>query len=110
MMNKIFVLSLCLIALTLSQPNCCQVNTISTTGNGQVNVAPDIATISVGVSETAATTIAALSKANAKISQLTTLLASSSIPTTDYSTSSISINPQYDYTNGSAVLTGQSAS
>ena len=60
---KVFIFLALLTIFTLSQ-KCCDDNTISVSGNGEVKVKPDSATITVNVEDTQPTTSAALSNVN----------------------------------------------
>ncbi len=83
---------------------------LSVVGDGKVDVIPDTATVSVGITVTnAATATEAQSKAtqinNAIISALTTLgIDKKDIKTTDYS-----ISPSYNYSTGQNTVSGYNA-
>ncbi len=100
---------LILFELTISQ-SCCDANTVTITGNSQVFVKPDSAKLSVGVTEQAKTSSLALSNLNTKINSLIAFITAAGITSKDYSTSSLSIAPKYDYSSGSGVVVAQTAS
>lgn len=84
-------------------------NTISASGDGKVYAKPDMATFSVGVSETASTSAAALDKANAKINEATALLLKNGIDKDDIQTSNYNLYTDYDYNGGYRKIIGQRA-
>ena len=51
----------------------------------------------------------AAKNAATKINQINGILTSNKIKLSDIQTTYLAINPQYDYTNGTAVLTGQTS-
>ena len=61
------------------------------------------------VENTARSTSAALALTNQKISQAIGIFQANAIPQDDYSTSSLTIRPQYTDVNNERVLTGQTA-
>ena len=63
---KVFIV-LALLTISAFAQQCCDDNTISVSGNGEVKVKPDFATITVNVADTQPTTSAALSNVNSKI-------------------------------------------
>lgn len=90
--------------------SCCDQNTIHVSGNADVKVKPDFASIEIGAQAEEKTTSAALQSLNQKISALIQIIQSQGISTKDYSTSSLTISQVYDYSSGESVLTGQRAS
>lgn len=82
---------------TYASLSCCNENTLSIVGAGSVEVDPDIAQFTVFTREKAKTSAAALSKVNQKISQATQVFKMYGLPSSNYSTSSLSINPEYNY-------------
>lgn len=93
----------------LSQ-DCCDKNTVKVSGNAEVKVKPDFATITIGAEATELKTAAALQSLNRKIDQLIKIIKAQKIDEKDYSTSSLTLTPVYDYQNGEGILTGQKAS
>ncbi len=85
------------------------VNTISVTGDGKVEAKPDMAILTVSVSEIANTSEEALKNANMKLSQVSDVLNNNAIDPNDVQTSQFSIYPEYDYSSGTSVLKGQRA-
>lgn len=104
-----FVLLAVLVATTVSQ-DCCDLNKIKVTGNSQVKVKPDYATIQIGAEAQEKTTSAALQSLNKKIDALIAIIKAQGIAEKDYSTSSLNINQVYNYENGENTLVGQKAS
>jgi len=109
-MYKYFLCLSLVLIVTITQESCCSANTISIVGNGLVNVTPDIAQINVGVVAFGHTSSIALSNANKQIYLVLAYLKANNIPAANFSTSSINLNPQYDYSTSVAVIVGQLAS
>lgn len=86
-----------------------QLNTISVNGDGKVYAKPDMASFSVGVSETASTSAAALDKANAKISEATAILLKDGVDKNDIQTSNYNLYTEYDYSGNYRKVIGQRA-
>ena len=108
---KLIITVLAIIALTIAQDSCCSQNALSIVGSGRVSVNPDIATFTLYASENGKTSAEALSKVNAVIQKATAILTTFGLPKANYSTSSINLYPQYNYTQGGfAILIGQQAS
>lgn len=87
------------------------VNSISVSGNGKVIVQPDMATISLSVSELANTSQDALSKANEKINAITEIVLQNQVNSSDIKTTQFNISAEYDYSTFSQTpkLKGQRA-
>jgi uncharacterized protein len=73
-------------------------------------VEPDIAIFSVSAQGNASTSVQALSNLNNRINTVNLLLQSYRIPAANRTTSSIDLQPQYNYDNGASILVGQQAS
>lgn len=86
------------------------VGTISVSGEGHVAVAPDMATISVGVTTGGDTAREALDKNNSALSAVAAKLAELGIEARDTQTSGLSLGPRYDpqrlNADGSPVISG----
>jgi uncharacterized protein YggE len=80
--------------VTVSQP---QQSGISVTGNGSVTVVPDIAVLSLGVEVTAKTVADARMQAAEAMAAVQQTLTDNAIADADITTTSFSIQPQYDY-------------
>lgn len=65
----------------------------------QIEVEPDVATISTGVQTDADTAVEALRRNSAEMERLVALIRALDIPARDIQTASISLNPRYDYNN-----------
>jgi len=106
--GKLVILALFIVA-TLAQ-TCCDLNTIKVSGNSEVKVKPDYATIQIGAESTEKTTSEALRALNLQIDQLIKVIKSQGVAEKDYSTSSLRLSQVYDFQNGENILTGQKAS
>ncbi|WP_435202356.1 SIMPL domain-containing protein [Qipengyuania sp. 902] len=65
----------------------------------QIEVEPDMATISTGVQTDADTAVEALRRNSAEMERLVALIRALGIPARDIQTASINLNPRYDYNN-----------
>lgn len=85
---------------------------ITVTGEGRVEAAPDMATITVGVSTSADTAGAALSTNSKAVAAVLAQLQDAGIAPRDMQTSGLSLGPQYDHSasSGQAAITGYAAS
>lgn len=97
------------LALINAQNACCDKNTISVIGAGTVSTDPDIARFTVTATITRSTTALALSALNDVINLVSRII-SSRLPRENYTIQAISFSPQYNYSNNTAVLSGQRAS
>jgi len=88
-----------------------QATTLNLSAHGETRVAPDMATISLGVM-TQATTAQAAMQANAtRMTQVTAALRKAGIAEKDIQTSGLNLNPQYRYEdNKPPILVGYQAS
>ncbi|MCB2130011.1 MAG: SIMPL domain-containing protein [Rhodobacteraceae bacterium] len=86
--------------------------TISVTGEGQVELAPDMATINLGVTTEDRAAAAALSANSERLAQVISALKDAGIEGRDIQTAGLALNPRYDYSgsNGAPFLTGYIAS
>ncbi len=84
-------------------------NTINVTGNGSVFTKPDMATLNITVSKTAATSSEAQSQANTTIEQVKSVLKSNGLSDEDIKTSSFYLYPKYEYQDRRNVYIGQEA-
>ncbi len=71
--------------------------TIAVTGEGQVEAAPDMATVSLGVQTDADTAAAAMAENSAKLAAVIERLKAAGIEPRDIQTSGLSLGPRYDY-------------
>lgn len=96
---------------TVAAPTAFQATTLSITSTGETNIAPDMATITLGVTTDGATAADAL-KANAvRMSAVIASLKRGGIEARDIQTSGLNVNPQYAYKDGEAPrLTGYQVS
>ncbi|SIQ19360.1 hypothetical protein SAMN05880582_1011063 [Rhizobium sp. RU20A] len=78
-----------------------QKGVIVVTGEGDAQAAPDVAFITLGVQETAATAREAVTAANAAMAKVLAALKEDGIADRDMQTSGFSINPQYTYYDNS---------
>ncbi|MEM6625633.1 MAG: SIMPL domain-containing protein [Pseudomonadota bacterium] len=89
--------------------------TLSLTGNGSVERAPDIAMISVGVTVEGRTATDAMEEQASRMTGVFEALAEADIAEKDMQTSNLSLNPRYDYSSkrnsdGGPLLIGYTAS
>ncbi|MFA6841047.1 MAG: SIMPL domain-containing protein [Sphaerochaetaceae bacterium] len=84
--------------------------TVSVSGTGVVKVTPDIATFTVGISESAPTTAEAQQMVNKKMTMILSLLRESGIEDKDMATNYLTLRPEYTWTDGKQQLVGQRAS
>jgi len=77
-------------------------HTISVSGSGTVTLAPDVADVQLGVVVSRPTVKAARTDAAAAMSAVIAALKSAGIAAADLQTSALSLQPQYDYSNGGA--------
>jgi uncharacterized protein YggE len=88
---------------------CCDANTLQIVGAATVQVQPDLAQFTVSAEGDGATSASALTNVNKLISQAMAILKSYGLPAANYTTSSIDLSPQYNYSNGYSQLVGQQA-
>ena len=88
--------------------------TISVTGDGSVSVAPDMATVSLGVTTEADTAKAAMTANNEALTTVIERLKSAGVEARDIQTSGLSLGPRFDYSvtssSGSQAINGYIAS
>lgn len=91
------ILSSIALATALSLPALAQgvVNQITVTGEGRVEVAPDMATVSLGVTSVADTAAAALAQNSAQVATVIENLKGAGIEARDVQTSGLSLNPNW---------------
>ena len=97
----------------IETPTIQQETTLSLTGSGEVSVAPDIASISLGVSVDAETASAAMKQQAAQMTGVFNALKKAGIAAKNMQTGNISLNPRYDYSsrnNSPPKLIGYNAS
>lgn len=99
-----------LLILSSAQDSQCTINTFSIVGNGQVYITPDIAVISISASGSGASASLALSNLNTQVSAIIKAFNTLKIPTGNYSTSTITIYTQYNYSTNPYTITGSQAS
>jgi hypothetical protein len=73
--------------------------TISLTGHGEVRVAPDMASVTIGVASQADTAQEALAANTAAMNAVMNALKAAGIAARDIQTSNFSVQPRYDYDN-----------
>ncbi|WP_416971314.1 SIMPL domain-containing protein [Streptomyces sp. 4F14] len=83
--------------------------TVSVAGDGSATAAPDLAVLSVGVEATAKTAKDAMAAQNKAADALLKAVRKQQIADKDVRTDGVSLNPVYDYTDGTSVLTGYRA-
>ena len=106
---SIFIFAI--ISFVIAQDFCCQQHLLSIVGSGKISIDPDIAIFSLYASANGKTSKEALSKVNSIIQKATGILLAFGLPKANYSTSSINLYPQYNYSqDGFAILIRQQAS
>jgi uncharacterized protein YggE len=117
--NSIVLIMACILAGTITLTSCSSmagmknsktVRTVSVTGNGSVNLTPDMASFNVQVSETRDTTSEALNAMNEKTSTIFDILDAYNIENKDRKTNSINLRTDYDWVDSKQVVVGQVAS
>lgn len=104
------------LALVLAAPTALRaeppVPTITVTGEGRVDAAPDMATVTLGVTTQARTASEALSSNSANLTTVLDNLRAAGIEARDIQTTGLSLNPswQYDQSGGNGRITGYVAS
>ena len=83
---------------------------ITLSADGTVKVTPDAVMVNATVSVVGASNAEALSQANTSSSAVRQALKNTGVATKDIATQSISVYPEYDYSNNSSKLTGYRAS
>lgn len=105
------VLSALFLSAALAFPALAETASVFATGTGTVEVQPDIATLSIGVSTQGDTAAAALSANSAAIEAVMTRLAASGIEDRDMQTSNLYLSPNWSgYDTGTPVISGYFAS
>ncbi|HEX3887289.1 MAG TPA: SIMPL domain-containing protein [Phenylobacterium sp.] len=85
--------------------------TLNLTAHGETKLAPDMATITLGVTTEASTAAKALSDNARRMTQMTAALKAAGVPAKDIRTAGLNLNPQYVYEQGQPPrLTGYNAS
>ena len=83
-----------------------RMTTFYVTGESEITTVPDQAEVSLGISSTESTVAAAQERANQVIATLTEQLVGLGIDKMDIRTENYSINPNYDFNEGSQRITG----
>ncbi|HRI36621.1 MAG TPA: SIMPL domain-containing protein [bacterium] len=83
------------------------VRTVSVSGDGQVSLRPDTASIRIAVSELASTTRAAQQATNTKTTEVLAILRKSGIKDENIRTSNISFSTEYDWSSSERKVLGQ---
>ncbi len=88
------------------------VATISVTGEGRIDAQPDMATVSIGATNEAATAAEALDANSAAVAAVIARLKEAGIEDRDIQTSGLSLGPRYDYSSSGRepTITGYVAS
>ena len=89
-----------------SSANSSEPQGLSVSGEGRASAAPDVAVLGLGVSAKASTVGAANSQAQQAMTALLDSLEANGVQEKDIQTTSLSIQPEYDYRNNEQVLTG----
>jgi hypothetical protein len=84
-----------------------QSRTIAVQGTGRVTVAPDIASLSITVSELAETTSEAQQLTNRKVAVLLEMIREAGVADSDIRTTALSFSPEYTWKENERILVGQ---
>lgn len=105
--NTIFVglVLSCIILLSYGQ-NCCITNSIRVQGQGENRIQPSIALLYASLSADGNTASDALNNVDDQLSSITNALQANGVSSDDIATSSISVYPKYNYTDGTSVIIG----
>ena len=95
----------CIILLSYGQ-NCCILHSVKVAGVGENYIKPDIAIIYAYLQVNGASASDALSTLGTQLESITKSLNVNGISSDDIKTSSLSVYPLYNYTNGTSVIIG----
>lgn len=111
-MKKLFSLVLVLVFVLGFSSVALADTSIKVNGSGQVQLAPDMATLSLGVSAAAEEASDAMTQVNHNLDDIRAALAENGVDGQDIAVSSIYLYPQYDYSDfgGSEAIIGYSVS
>ena len=100
------------LAIALTFPQLAQAGEIAVVGEAEVAVAPDLARITLGVSQVAPSAQDAMSQTSIAVADVLAALSDAGIPTGDVMTSQLQLYPQqtYDQATQRSVVTGYQAS
>jgi len=85
-------------------------NRVTVAGEGRVEYVPDVANITLGVQVSKASTAAdALNQLNDKMKNVIQAIKDAGVAEKDIKTDTYSLNPQYDYNNGTSTVSGYNA-
>lgn len=99
----------CLLTISLTQ-TCCNQNIVRASGFGETKIVPNIAIVSASIQGTGSTVSEALGQIDTQLDELYKVLKVNGIDQQDITTSYFSVYPRYNYTNGTSVIVGQTAS
>jgi len=97
------------IPLSLSSVVTQKTDTFSVSGEGNVQLSPDIAIVNAGVTAQSPTVQAAQNELNRSIRAISSAIQKLGISAKDIKTSNYTISPQYDYESSTRRITGYSA-
>lgn len=92
--------------LSITQTTTQKESAFSVTGEAEIAVVPDTAEINLGVRVNRATVTEAQNEVNRVMSDLSTKITQLGVDKKDIRTTNYSVNPEYDYTNGSRGANG----
>ena len=109
-MKKLAILLLSIVLVVSCTTTTNSINrTITTSGFSEVTLAPDIATFSISISETKDSTQEAQKVVNERMAIVYQILSSYEVEDKDIRTTSMLLNPEYQWKDGEEILIGQSA-
>ena len=107
---KILTMGLALVLILLPLSALAENAQVTVSGTGVINIKPDTATITLGVSETAKGAVEAQATVNKKIAAVKKALIKEGAKEEDISVSDLSVWGNYDYSGDTQKLTGYTAS
>lgn len=85
-------------------------DTFNVSGEGKVSIAPDIASVNVGVRSQGATVKVAQDQMNISINKVVEAIKALGVDAKDVKTANYNVNPDYDFTSGTQRIKGYTAS
>lgn len=97
------------IPFSVNSVNTTKYDTFNVTGEGKVNITPDIGVVSVGVTSDGVTVKAAQDQINSVIKKISDAVKALGVGIQDIQTTNYNINPKYEFISGSQRVNGYSA-
>lgn len=96
--------------LSISSVTTTKTDSFTVSGEGKVTMIPDIARVQAGVTAQGASIKVVQQELNKKIKAISDAIKKQGVKDSDIQTLNYSVNPQYDYRNGTQKITGYEAS